>query len=612
MARFAFVGPSYRSQSVNADCQMTMNLYVESVESGQGKGPLALYCTPGLNQLYNLGSAGVRGIITAQGRTFCVAGTTLWELLASTAAPNKINRGNIVSDGQAVSMASGPTQVLIASAGNLYVFNLPTNVLALLPPFNAGTGLGLLGPVSQVVYADGFFFALIQNSNQIQASNPLDGSTWQGVSATQVSVFTDNVSAIYADHRLLWVFGPNNTQPYFDSGNFPFPYDVIQGGFIEQGIAAPFSVAKLDNSIFWLGEDARGSGIVWRANGYQPVRISTHAQEYVFSTYPTIADAVCYAYQDQGHTFYVMNFPTAQKTWVYDCATQMWHERGFWNSQAGIFTQHRAGFHTFNFGMHLVGDPTTGAVYQQSINLLSDFGNPIKRIRRAPHISDEQKFIFHTKIQVDVETGLGPNPPFPGSAQPTMIPMLDAAGGLRSFQIGDGGVVEAPLNAQGNPLTAGTIFMNDATNVTSWQITINQWGGIQPVAVTFNPNYPQAMNFVSTSGLQQWRLELTYGVGSVDLTTIPLGLIGRGPVMTLRWSNDGGHTWSNPYDRDCGQAGAYNARVYWQRLGRSRDRVYEISMTDPIPWRIIDAYLYTDPEDRQPVSRYASELRKRA
>jgi hypothetical protein len=627
MARFGFVGPSYRSQSVNADCQTCMNLYVESVESGQGKGPLALYCTPGLSPLYNLGPSPIRGLITAQGRTFAVAGATLWELLPPTANPNAINRGQIVSDGKSVSMAAGPTQVLIASAGNLYCFQLvagttlnatgaalAANSLTLLPQYNNSSDYGLLGNVSIVDYGDGFFFALISNSNQIQASNPLDGSSWQGVSETQVSVFADDVISIFIDHRLLCVFGPKSAQPYYNSGNFPFPYDVIEGAFIEQGIAAPFSVAKLDNSVFWLGADERGWGIVWRANGYQPVRVSTHALEYELGTYATIADAVCYAYQDQGHTFYVMNFPTAQKTWVYDCATQMWHQRGYWNAKAGIFTQSRAGFHTFNFGIHLVGDPTTGAVYQQAITIYSDFGNPIRRVRRAPHISNEQGRIFHTELQLDVEVGLGPT--FQGAATPTAIPMLDAAGALRTFRMGENGILQAPLNPTGDPTTATNIFLNDLTGESSWQITINAEGIIVPVQLAaLIDSYPKVLPFVTVLGDQYWNLQLkNMGGGVAILQAQPLGIVGRGPEIVLKWSNDGAKTFNDDYPRvlDCGQAGATLTRVIARQLGSARDRVYEISMTDPVPWRIIDAYLFTDPEDKQPTSRYATEARKRA
>lgn len=67
----------------------------------------------------------------------------------------------------------------------------------------------------------------------------------------------------------------------------------------------------------------------------------------------------------------------------------------------------------------------------------------------------------------------------------------------------------------------------------------------------------------------------------------------RPPQAMLRWSDDRGQTWSNQYVRNCGFAGEYNVPVHWMRLGRSRNRVYELSMTDPIPWTIVDAYLKT-------------------
>lgn len=615
MPRFGLVGPAYRSQSVSADAQVLMNLYMESVESGMGKSSAVLYRTPGLKALYNLGAMGFRGngLLTIQGRTFAVTGTAFNELFAPNLGPNFIFRGAIVNDGKPIYMAASQTQVLLVSAGSLYVFTLATNTLAQVQPFNANTGLGLLGIPAQVRYADGFFFCLFANSNQIQASNPGDGSTWEGVSFTNVSVFPDNVSAIFENQRLLWVFGTTATQPYFNSGNFPFPYDVIQGAKVEQGIAAPASPVKADNSLLWMGQDERGSGIFWRANGYTPQRVSTHAMEYEWSTYPTIADLVTYSYQEQGHTFVVLNFPTAQKTWCFDLATGQWLQKGFWNTQPGNFTMHRAFCHTFNpaFGGHLVGDPATGVVYQQSSSVLSDFGNVIRRVRRAPHIAKEEARIFHQELQVAVETGLGPQ--FQGAAVPTIIPMLDANGALRSFQMGENGILQAPLNPAGDISSAQTLFINDTGNTTSWKIAIS---GLGVISATLQPNYidsyPVAIPFVSILGDQSWTLELlNLGNGIGDPVAIPQGIVGRGPLMTLKWSNDGGHTWSDGIDRDCGQPGEYTKRVIWRRLGQARDRVYEISMEDPADWKIIDAYLFTD-SDPVPASRFATEMAKRA
>ncbi len=615
MPRFGLVGGSYRSASVSADAQMTMNLYVENIESGMGKSTAALYRTPGLKQLYNLGPAGFRGngLLTINGRTFAVTGTQFIELLAPNLNPNFVVRGAIVNDGKPIFAAVSQTQVVFVSAGNMYVFTLATNAFAQVQAFDQNTGLGLLGTPAQVRFADGFFFCLIANSSQIQVSNPGDGSTWQGVAQTTVSVFPDSVAAIFENQRLLWVFGATATQPYFDSGNFPFPYDVIQGAKIEQGIAAPASPVKADNSIFWMGQDERGSGIFWRADGYTPRRISTHAMEYEWSTYPTIADLVTYSYQEQGHTFIVLNFPTAQKTWCYDVATGEWLQKGFWNAQAGNFTMHRAFCHTFNpaLGGHLVGDPTTGAVYQQSSGILSDFGNPIRRVRRAPHIAKEEARIFHAELQVAVETGLGPQ--FQGAAVPTIIPMLDASGALRSFQMGENGIFQAPLDPAGDISSAETLFINDEANTTSWRITISALGVISAtLQARYIDSYPVAIPFVSILGDQNWTLELlNLGGGIADLVAIPQGIVGRGPLMTLKWSNDGGHSWSDGIDRDCGQAGEYRTRVIWRRLGQARDRVYEISMTDPADWKIVDAYLFTS-DDPIPMGRFAAEMAKRA
>lgn len=613
MGRFGLCGPAYRSQSVSADCQSLINLYLENLESGMGKSTAALYRTPGLKLLYNVGPTGFRGngLITAQGRTFGVAGTQFIELFAPNLNPNFIFRGGVVNDGNPVYMAASQTQVLIVSAGNLYVFTLATNTLAPVAAFNQATGLGLLGIPAQVRYADGFFFVLFANSNQIQVSNPGDGSTFQGVAQTVVSVFTGNASAIFENQRLLWVFGTNATQPYYDSGNFPFPYDVIQGAKIEQGIAAPASPVKADNSIFWMGQDERGSGIFWRANGYTPQRVSTHAMEYEWSTYPTIADLVTYSYQEQGHTVVVLHFSTAQKTWCLDLATNSWFQKGFWNPQPGNFTIHRAFCHTFNFNLHLVGDPTTGAVYQQSSSILSDFGNVIRRVRRAPHIAKEEARIFHSELQVAVETGLGPQ--FQGAAVPTIIPMLDANGALRSLQMGENGILQAPLNPAGDISSAQTLFINDEGNTTSWQIKISALGVISAtLQAKYIDSNPVAIPFVSIQGDQNWTLNLVnFGGGIGDLVALPQGIVGRGPVMTLKWSNDGGHTWSDGIDRDCGQGGEYTKRVFWRRLGQARDRVYEISVTDPADWKIVDAYLFTD-SDPVPASRFATEMAKRA
>jgi hypothetical protein len=63
------------------------------------------------------------------------------------------------------------------------------------------------------------------------------------------------------------------------------------------------------------------------------------------------------------------------------------------------------------------------------------------------------------------------------------------------------------------------------------------------------------------------------------------------PQAMLRWSNDGGSTWSNEHWTGVGQLGKYKNRAIWRRLGTARDRIFEVSVSDPVNFVIISANL---------------------
>lgn len=64
---------------------------------------------------------------------------------------------------------------------------------------------------------------------------------------------------------------------------------------------------------------------------------------------------------------------------------------------------------------------------------------------------------------------------------------------------------------------------------------------------------------------------------------------GSDPQIMLRWSDDGGHTWSHEHWQSAGLRGQYGRRAMWRKLGRSRDRVYEMVVTDPVKWVFLQA-----------------------
>lgn len=584
MPNFGLIGSSYTSQSPNASDSENINWYYEAMEQ-PAKVPATLYPTPGTTAFYSAINTPARGVITAQDptlsidRTFAVMGSHFVELHSDGTATDY---GTVLNNSSLCSMTYGPTQVFFSSVGFGYVFDLIANTLTALPTsdFNGGN-------ISFVGYCDGFFTALRQNSNIWQVSGLFDATSWDALDFTAISTFPGAALAMNVSHREVWFFGARRSIVYYDSGNV-FPFDVIPGSDIETGIAAPKSVVNVDNSVLWIGGDERGVGVGWRAVGYTPVRITNHAEEYLWSTFPTIADAEAYAYQDQGHQFWVIYFPSANRTRVYDVATKQWHERAYFNTASGQFEAHHSRCHTFNFGKHLVGSPFAGEINQMSINFYTDVGgNPIRRVRRSVNIGSEEEWLFHHQVQIDCETGLGPIPPLTDSSSyPSSYIVQDSSTQKWVITMDDTG---AP---QTTPVGSGTLtslIVNDlVTPNASWQFGVDTLGALTITSVTYSAGYPSAIPIASSPSLFDFQLQVSAGAiqTAQGQQTQP-----RDPQMNLRWSDDGGHTWSNTLTAGCGQAGVFKKRVMFYRLGRSRDRVYEISVTDPIPWRIVGGYL---------------------
>lgn len=605
MARFGFVGPSYVSQSPNQNAEECINWYVENEESGDGRSARSLYPAPGLLLFATLPDGPSRGGTTIQARTFVVSGSKFCEVLIDGTLANQ---NDVANDNLPAYLAPGQSQVLIASGGRLYVFDFTTNVYTPIPPATFQDSIGNNLQAAQVAYCDGYFFVSFQNSGMLRASNLNDATTWNALSFTVVTVFPDNVIGMLVDHRELWLWSGQKAAVYVNSGAgggiLGFPFVPVTGTTIEVGTAAAAGQVKLDNTIFWLGADERGNGIGWKAAGYTPIRVTSHAVEFDIQN-KTISDAISYSYQDQGHAFWVIYFPSQNKTWVYDVATGLWHKRAWWNSTIGRYTAHRSRFHTFNFGKHLVGDWLTGSLWDMSITYLNDFGGPIRRLRRAPHIANEGEYIYHSELRLDLETGLGPQPPLTGTYNPDMPPapdsviIADSSDALWKLTVDDTGLLSDPLTAVATG-TPQTIILKDDSLIptTAWQVGASLIGNLTTIPIAYLASYQQTYEMLTTpSGIRAVVEVNNLGLLQTDgvFSTLPA----RDPQIMLRWSDDGGHTWSMEHIRNCGQSGNFRKRVRWGvigGLGRARDRIYEISCTDAIPWRIIDAYLEAGPD----------------
>jgi len=501
------LGSSYVTRSINAADNRMVNLFPEVIPEG-GKEPGFLNRAPGLNFLQTIGTGPIRGLWVAKISTsvfYVVSGVQVYKLSSTTGTPTLI--GTVSGTGP-VSIADNGAQIFFACNGPSFIYNINTGVFGPItdPDFPGAVTVGFL---------DGYFVFNEPNSQKIWVTALLDGYDINALDFASAEGSPDGLVAINVDHREAWLFGSDSVEVWYDAGLADFPLTRIQGAFNELGCAAAFSVAKLDNTLFWLGTDARGQGIVYKANGYNGQRVSTHAVEWQIQQYGNISDAIAYTYQQDGHGFYVLTFPSANATWVYDAATQAWHERAGWDN--GSFTRHRSNCQC-NFGGNIiVGDYQNGNIYTLDLDTYADNGQIqrwLRSWRALPTGTNNLKRTAQHSLQLDAQAG---------------------------FLL--------------TPITEGVYLITE--------------DGFRLITESFE--------------------------NLIDETTIS---VNPPPQFMLRWSDDGGHTWSNEHWAQGGAVGAYGTRIFWRRLGMTlklRDRVYELSGTDPIQIAIMGADLVMSP-----------------
>lgn len=462
-----FVGPAYTVRSSNLDAQRTVNLYPVMDETGEGKSVKALYGCPGTRLLVTLpGSGGIRAEYRpSSGSAIVVQGSRVYRVNADWSYKLV---GTMNTSKGVVSIKDNGTTAFIVDGTYGYTLDLSSNAFAIVndPAFYGA---------DYVDFLDSYFILNKPGTFQFYITGSY-ATTFDALDFASVEGSSDPIVRHIVDHREIWFFKRTSASIYVDSGNADFPFTRTQTS-IEVGCAAAGSVCKLDNSLVWLGQDSTGSTMVWRANGYTPARISTEAIDHAIQGYETVDDAFAYTYQQEGHAFYVLTFPTANATWVFDAFTGQWHERAWRNPVDGSLNRHRSNCHMYFGGEHVVGDFENGNLYALDLDYFSDNGDAMPAIRTTGHVSNpDYLWMIFDALQVDMETGVG----------------------------------------------------------------------------------------------------LQNGQGS-------------DPKVILEWSDDGGHTWSNEHEASMGKVGKYRARARWTRMGRSRDRVFRLTITDPVKRAILGA-----------------------
>jgi hypothetical protein len=272
------------------------------------------------------------------------------------------------------------------------------------------------------------------------------------------------------------MFCTDSLEIYYDSGTLPSPFVRNASGIVSVGCAAAHSVVNMDNTVYWLGRNELGQGVIYKLNGYTPARVSNYTIEIALQGMSDISDAIAFAYQMDGHFFYVISFPSGDQTFALDLNTNLWAERASFSG--GEFTRWEATHHAFFAGKHLVTDFAEGKIYSMALNVYADGTATHKWLRSWACPGTDMQRGRHSRLEIHLEAGVG----------------------------------------------------------------------------------------------------LT---GAAD------------PQVMLRWSDDGGHTWSHEVWASMGAIGEYGKRVAFNRLGmtKGQPRIYELSGTGAVKTVLLEAFL---------------------
>lgn len=464
-----FAGGSAQSQSLVAAGEQTINLMPERVPFGN-KARMSLYPAPGMTAFStHTGSPG-RGCFAEDGRAFAAFGANLDEV---DSAGTRTNRGTLALDGNPAYFASSGDaggQLFVVSGGRGDILTLATNAV---------TTNAVAATVTFAGHLDGRFVALDATTSTLRVSGSLDGLTW--TQTAQRTSASDPWLAMHVTEDDIFLIGERTGEAWYNRGTSPMPFAQRPEGPFAVGIAAAHTVAALGTTFAWLGQTRIGGLKVYWMDGYSPQPISTEAVEWAIQMYQDddgISNAVGWSYERDGHTCYVLDFPSSDRTWVYDTSTSLWHERGFWSSADNAFLRYRPRFHMQAFDKNLVLDGGGYQIHALSSRVYTDVdGSGIRRLRRFPHLSAENRRLFFPWAELECDRGVG---------------------------------------------------------------------------------------LVSGQGVA--------------------------PLVTLRTSNNGGRTWVSSRTREIGAMGEHDTRVRWDNCGSGRDRVWELTCSDPIATRWIDFY----------------------
>src|SRR5699024_5667993 len=368
--------------------QDTVNYLVVMAERPGGRSPSMLRGVPGMRLFCDLGGDPVRGMHNAEGLLVVVSGNTLYKVASDGTSKAVGEIPGVRRCSMSHNQVKGGNQVCIANGVSGYVFDTRDESLTHITD-DAFPGASSFG------FLDGYMTVIEPGHRYAFTSMLADGLNYNALDRYQAEASPDKLVGQAITHREWWLFGARTIEPFVDTGANTGTFQRAGGTVIEVGCASGDSIATMDNTVYWLGND----GVVYRANGYTPQRISTHAIEQAISRC-MIEYAFAFTFESRGHSVYYLTFLDGQ-TWGYDAASGQWHRR-----QSEGLDRWRVNDLAKCYGQWIAGDYSNGKLYTLDWDAQHENGEVLERRRVTGVLHDNQNRVIVNGLQLVVETGV--------------------------------------------------------------------------------------------------------------------------------------------------------------------------------------------------------------
>ena len=546
-----FVGGAYADDAKPWSHQDTLNWIPVMAERPGGRSPAMLRNAPGLQAFANLSPFPVRGLHDVEGQLLAVTGNNLVRVRGDGTS---MDLGMIPGVGR-VSMAhnqiAGGNQVVIVNGQNGYVFDTTTDALTRI------TDEGFPG-AKVVDFVDGYIVGVEPFGRFWFHSDLADATSYNTLDRAEAESNPDRIVTLIVSHRDVMVLNEKSCEFFYNTGAATGTFQRRDGTELEIGCASAHSVVRIDNSVCWLGND----GCFYRLNGYQAVRISTHAIEQAVSR-TTLRAAFAFTYEDRGHKIVYWTFPDGQ-TWGYDVATGEWHRRASkglerWRLNALVRSN----------GAWIGGDFRSGLLYTVEWGLSTEAGEEIERRRTTGVLADAGNRVTVNALRLDVDTQPDVDAPNPIPDGPNYS--IDILGDFLPGLVGEayeasftatGGHAPYTWSCTGLPANLSMATTSDVTGipaaagVSSVTITVVDRYGVRASEVRTLPVLAKP-NWVGVNGTGQifvvpegteWDEMTTHDAGFSPKSLISDGrrIVAWQPnVVNLSYSDDIGATWEH-------------------------------------------------------------------